>query len=500
MATITEVKLVGGGVSYRVQTRSKKLAKVLSKTFKSRAEAEMYAQQEDDGLRRYKNIGGSKMTVAELHEEFLTSKQFKEYKPKSAKSALEHCHLYLEHFGKSELGSLSRAACMDFIDKLQKRVTRFGKPASAGNVRNHFRQFSALLSYAVKKGYIDLNPAHGIELDQPKSRAIRIPKAVLTLIFESLKDVSKTKIPNRPTTIHYVFYRILFYAGCRPGELAKLRWSGVHVNEENRTPYLVLTDHKIIKKTEKPLIKMLPYDVAEDLRNYQEECEELDDTFDENDFVFFSYSFKNEKIPYDHRIGWQSVTRRLDPELLQVSDGLGEMLPITPYTLRHEFASSGIEANIDIKTLSEMMGHKSTAMLDKHYLHVQTDKLHEATQKLSTRVEQDSAMALTDLVSKKPRNLTERRLQKAAIRSGYTEGKVLKRHNNTLSAQGQNTPQGKLVAKQQEMLDIDAVEVIRRTPHGKLVAKQQEMLDIAAVEVIRQLRMEKKKSGKKSEK
>jgi integrase len=44
--------------------------------------------------------------------------------------------------------------------------------------------------------------------------------------------------------------------------------------------------------------------------------------------------------------------------------------PITPYDLRHSFATFALEAGSDLKAVAEIMGHASTAMIHKHYQHV----------------------------------------------------------------------------------------------------------------------------------
>ena len=47
-----------------------------------------------------------------------------------------------------------------------------------------------------------------------------------------------------------------------------------------------------------------------------------------------------------------------------------ERLPSVHFhSLRHAFATRAVEVGFDIKTLSEILGHSSTAVTDKYYLH-----------------------------------------------------------------------------------------------------------------------------------
>jgi integrase len=62
--------------------------------------------------------------------------------------------------------------------------------------------------------------------------------------------------------------------------------------------------------------------------------------------------------------------------------GLGK--EATLESLRHGFATDGLSAGVPIKTMAELLGHSSTAMVDRHYSHMHDRKAHlkEAVGKL----------------------------------------------------------------------------------------------------------------------
>jgi integrase len=51
---------------------------------------------------------------------------------------------------------------------------------------------------------------------------------------------------------------------------------------------------------------------------------------------------------------------------------------VTPYALRHGFATAALEAGVDVKTVSDLMGHNSTHMVQNVYQHVSDDRRREA--------------------------------------------------------------------------------------------------------------------------
>lgn len=55
---------------------------------------------------------------------------------------------------------------------------------------------------------------------------------------------------------------------------------------------------------------------------------------------------------------------------------------IRPYDLRHAFATEAIAAGADIKAVSDLMGHASTAMIHRHYQHVVDEQKRKVVQSI----------------------------------------------------------------------------------------------------------------------
>lgn len=56
--------------------------------------------------------------------------------------------------------------------------------------------------------------------------------------------------------------------------------------------------------------------------------------------------------------------------------------PVTIHALRHTFASQLIEANVDIKVVSQLLGHSSVKITYDTYVHTSLDRAFSAVQTL----------------------------------------------------------------------------------------------------------------------
>ncbi len=59
---------------------------------------------------------------------------------------------------------------------------------------------------------------------------------------------------------------------------------------------------------------------------------------------------------------------------------------VRPYDLRHGFATAGLEAGLDAKDVSELMGHSSTRTTQDVYQHVRPERRREAAERIAERL------------------------------------------------------------------------------------------------------------------
>lgn len=64
-------------------------------------------------------------------------------------------------------------------------------------------------------------------------------------------------------------------------------------------------------------------------------------------------------------------------ELRQLATAVGIRATVTPHTLRHAFATVGLQAGLDVRTISTLLGHSEIAVTLTNYCHVTADSLRE---------------------------------------------------------------------------------------------------------------------------
>ena len=153
---------------------------------------------------------------------------------------------------------------------------------------------------------------------------------------------------------------LAMYAGLRIGELCALRWRDIRLDEGiiniSRTVYRLQSVDANGKKTkvvvEKPKskksIREIP--IPEHLKDLLKTRKGQDEEY------LLSGS---EKIVEPR--GMQRYIKKLTEKL--------EMEKVTCHTLRHTFATRCVEFGVDIKTLSEILGHSSVQITMDRYVH-----------------------------------------------------------------------------------------------------------------------------------
>jgi integrase len=225
-------------------------------------------------------------------------------------------------------------------------------------------------NWAAKKRLIPSNPFRGVEKSQGEPRRPMTDAEFQALLRHagagrrkfgakgkkqrpSPSDRRRRQRPSSAARFRQVLV-FLRFTGCRPGEATRLLWPDVDLEARE----LVLRRHKTSKKTKKPrrvpihpvVLKLLIF---------------LKRLGQPGEHVFLTHR----KTPW-HRVSLAQRLRRV-----RQAAGIPDDAKL--YGLRHRFGTTAILRGVDLKTLSELMGHTTTRMTE-HYVALAGQRQHLA--------------------------------------------------------------------------------------------------------------------------
>ncbi len=301
---------------------------------KSQAKTELYKYQEKTK---------SKIITITFGEALLEFE--KKYKKNVGKyvrqSTFENfCH-YKKHM---RILYSEKLSCINkkMIDELQEGVSGVLKHESIKKMLSHIRK---VLNYSVEKNYIDRLP-----IIKPIVKTIREKEAPNEVKVLSESDIYKLQNDNlNPELKFYIF--VILFSGLRPFEFLNLTWGNVIINKEKPE----FSYFKIRNANDKKCDRDLPIHIGL--------YKLLTEKGNEGGFV----------CPYKTTSGARTSLRRLCIRL--------NIPVITPYDLRHTFASKMAENDVSPYKLAKLMGHQKIETTFKYYINIQREKLSESINK-----------------------------------------------------------------------------------------------------------------------
>ncbi len=247
----------------------------------------------------------------------------------------------LEHIGRdTSLGTISAATVADYRDKRMQIV-------SAYSVRQELALLSHLFTKARKEWGIPVeNPVDSIERPAPpKGRTRFLTEDEATKLLNSCRK-------SRNETL-YAYILTLLHTGMRSSEAAGLRWN--QISFEKRVIFLYDTKNTDCRWV--PLTKELAKELSKLKKNSGKET-------DENDLVFLKENQLNtERVQARPGIRFR--------EAFNYAKKRAGLPDIHMHDLRHTAASYLIMAGVDIRTLADILGHRTLQMVQRytHLLH-----------------------------------------------------------------------------------------------------------------------------------
>ena len=281
-------------------------------------------------------------------------------------------HGYIENhikpqLGKIPLNDLTTLHLQQFYKKLlaEGRVERIEsqkqpKGLSTKTVRNIHQIISSALKLAVEQRLIARNPADGCALPKAEHKEMQtLPVEQLTSFLREAKDSGV-----------FALYYIDLTTGLRRGELLGLKWSDIDLEKGDLRVQRQIgrIDGKIIEmplKT-KNAYRTLPLS-ADAINVLMQQRRKTGNS----EWVFPS--------PTGGPMSPDSVLHMLHRVLKRA--GLPK---VRFHDLRHTFATLALQNDVDIKTVSGMLGHFSAGFTLDTYAHVTTSAKREAAKTMGS--------------------------------------------------------------------------------------------------------------------
>jgi len=310
----------------------------------------------------------------------------KDYTPNIKDSSRRNYQQNIENYikpalGKIEIGKLEPHIVQGFITALQEKESeKTHKPLSAKTIKNVHGTLCKCLTEAERVSYIQRNPATKALLPRVQGKEINV------LDSGELKRFTEAIIGEKSEDIFFIAVN----TGMRLSEIVGLRWTRVDFakNEITVDAQMLLDRGKDspkglgTPKGNRPRKFVTALSVMNRLRAIKHKQLEKQLAAGELWDNSLDLVFTNE-------IGQPILQRTVEKHFKRIMEKL--LLADMGYTfhdLRHTFTVECIKAGVDVKTLSEMLGHKDVAFTLNVYGHVTNEMQLDAAARIENAIKE----------------------------------------------------------------------------------------------------------------
>lgn len=357
-----------------------------NKTEKQNRKAlERFAMDFEDKVKNGKYLDGEKMTFQDFTERWMAEYAKIQLEP----TTTEVYRLLLNTHIIPEIGHLKLAKIQpSHLNKLYCEMLKQRKDEKPGGyspttIKLVHAVTSSIMTTAVQWNIITENPCKRIKPPKQKSRktAFFTPEQAAVFLEELDRETREGEILLQ----HNIFFQLALFCGLRRGETVALKWPDIDFDAGtvSITKSTAIVEGKKYQKTPKnrtaERVICVPSHVLAMLRRYRLEYNtyrmQTGSQWTGCGHIFIQWN------------GAQMHPSTPDSTMRKVIDRYNsshnEKLPhVTPHGLRHTSATLLISQNIDIRTVSNRLGHAQTSTTMNIYAHALQKKDEQAAETL----------------------------------------------------------------------------------------------------------------------
>ena len=240
-------------------------------------------------------------------------------------------------------------------DLLEKYIANLHQQLKPKSVKRKIASIKALFHYLEYREIIDRNPFNKVQIKfrepviLPKTIPLHTVETFLATIYQQRKE-AKTAYQRRNALRDAAVAELLFATGIRISELCSLKINDINLYDKTILIYGKGSKERKLQIGNDDVIHVLE-EYKNDFLTEMQKC----------DYFFVNQCGKP--------LSDQTVRRMIS----KYSSLAAIELHITPHMFRHTFATSLLEADVDIRYIQEMLGH-SSINITEIYTHVAMSK------------------------------------------------------------------------------------------------------------------------------
>src|SRR5262245_17754251 len=262
--------------------------------------------------------------------------------------------------GEHWLSAITQPQLERVLDDLQRGQSPSGRALSGAAVNRYRARLSGMFKRALKRGLVDRNPIAGTEKEQePAGRIAYLPPGTTTR--EAVEEVAIREALGVPMLRD--LFEVSVHTGLRWSEQRALQWGDVDL----LAGFLTVRHAKNGHSRQVPmnsLVRSVLLDTA--MRRQRPD--------DPRESVFACPYREPDKF-------FPAAVERARKALERTSKDAGHLEEYTWHGNRHTFASRLVMAGVDLRTVQQLGGWQSLAMVQR-YAHLAPDHLRAAVERL----------------------------------------------------------------------------------------------------------------------